>query len=152
MKIDVWIINKGKRQIWDKRKQKGKTLQFTDLYEWMYSPGEDGVRPALGRKTWGVCGSEAQCDLAVHAHNSKSSCVEEMWPVGKGKGFCPSALLQWDPIWSDASSSETPSTRSWPVGMSPDEATKMIKDGLRDLGVFRLEKRRPKGDVAASIQ
>lgn len=157
--MDIWIINKGKGQIWDKRKQKRKMLQFTDLYQWMFSPGEDGVRPALGRRTLGCLWKRSSIWLvSVHSHLKIQLHPGLCWRGAASReregilSLC-SALLQWDPTWSDSSSSEAPNTRSWPVGMSLDNATKMIKDRLRDLGVFILEKRKPQRDVAwASIQ
>ena len=33
------------------------------------------------------------------------------WPAGRGRWFCPSALLWWDPTWSPTSSSGALSTR-----------------------------------------
>ena len=36
-----------------------------------------------------------------------------MWPAGRGRWFCPSTLLWWDPTWSPASSSGV----GWMVGL-----------------------------------
>lgn len=86
--MDTWIANKGKGHIWDKRKQKRKMLQFTDLYQWMFSPGEDGVRSDLGRRTLGCLWKRSSIWLSNACSNSKSNCilgcVKEMRPIGKG--------------------------------------------------------------------
>jgi len=77
--------------------------------------GMKGLRAALRRRTWGYWWMKSWAwagNVCSQPRWPTISWAESpaVWPAGQGRGFCPSALLWWDPT-SPASSSGAPSTR-----------------------------------------
>jgi len=78
--------------------------------------GMQGLRASLPRRTWGYWWMKN----STRATNVRSqprrptvsrAASREAWPAGRGRGFCSSAPLWWDPTWSPVSISEAPCTR-----------------------------------------
>ena len=85
---------------------------------------------------------------------------KEGWPAGRGRWFCSSTLLSWDPTWSPASSSGALSNaRTWTCWSRSRWAPQMTRgmehlcceERLRELWLFSLEKRRLWEDFLAAF-
>lgn len=80
--------------------------------------------------------------------------------AGRGRRFCPSILLPWNPTWSIASSSGVSSTRDMHLPDQDQGRTMKIIRGLQhsckerlwELGLFCLEMRRLQGRPHYSFQ
>ena len=83
------------------------------------------------------------------------------WPAGRGRGFCHSTALWWDPTWSPVSSSGALSTgKSWtcwsgsrggPQKWSEGWSTSPMRKGWESWGCSAW-KRRLWGDLIAAFQ
>ena len=67
--------------------------------------GMKGLRAALLRKTWGCwlmrCSAwPKNVHLQPRKWTVSWAASKAAWPAGRGRGFCPSTLLWWDPTWS----------------------------------------------------
>ena len=74
-----------------------------------------GLRAALPRKTWGYWQIKSWTWAEnMHSQPRKTAiswaASKAVWLAGRGRWFCPFALLWWDPTWSPAFSSGTLST------------------------------------------
>ena len=78
---------------------------------------ENGLRATLRRRIFGECqlmkDSTWASNVRLQPRRPTVSWValREVWPAGRGRGFCPSTLPSWDPTWSTVSSSGASNTR-----------------------------------------
>ena len=79
----------------------------------------ENKRAALSRRTWEYWLTRSStCLSRVHLQPRRPtvSCAasKEGWPAGRGRWFCPSALLRWNPTWSIVCTSGALSTgKTW---------------------------------------
>ena len=80
---------------------------------------ENGLRAALRRRTWGCWWTRSSTWAGSVRSQPRRPTIswatsEEAWLTGRGRWFCPSALLWWDPTQSPVSSSGALSTaKTW---------------------------------------
>ena len=101
--------------------------------------GMRGLRAALLRRTWGYWWIKSwtwatNTRLQPRRATVSWAASRVAWPAGQGRGFCPSAPVWWDPIWSPASSSGALSTgKTWTCWAGPEEGHKNDQRALTPL-------------------
>ena len=128
---------------------------------YQYRLGKKEIESSPAEKDLGVLLDEKldvawQCALAAQEANRALCCIPSRVDTGQGRGFCPSALLCWDPLGVLRPALEpSAQDRAGAVGAGPEEAPAMMR-GLENLcweeRLGELRKRGLRGDFLVAFQ
>ncbi|KAK4825070.1 LOW QUALITY PROTEIN: hypothetical protein QYF61_023074, partial [Mycteria americana] len=101
-----------------------------------------------------------RCALAAQKANRVLGCITRSVASRAREGILPLDSALTPPAVLRPARGSSAQERHGPAGAGPEEATKMVRglehlcceEGLRELGLFSLEKRRLRGDLIAACQ